>query len=166
MRILGIDPGSHRVGYAILEKPASLKSKIPQVIQYGTIDIQPKTPTPENLIHIYEELKSLIQETKPNLACIEELFFMKNKKTASKVYEARGVILLCLGHCQIPYYQLTAKQIKKGISASGNATKKDIRSSIQKILGFQPSGQDDSWDAIACAFVGFSIPSSIYLHNH
>lgn len=160
MRIIGIDPGSHRIGYAVLEKSYTQRSQLPTIIKYGTIEVPPGTKDPENLIIIYQSIQFIIKETKPEQAFIEDLFLIKNQKTAKRVFEAIGVILLALGESQIPYTQLTAKQIKKGISASGNATKKEIRKSIQKILGFELEGQDDSWDAIACAFIGFGIAQS------
>ncbi|WCL49827.1 crossover junction endodeoxyribonuclease RuvC [Leptospira sp. GIMC2001] len=155
MITLGIDPGSHRIGYAFMERSQSRVR--PVVLEYGTIEIPPKTLSPANLILIQAELNSLIEKIKPDRACVENLFFSKNKKTAQQVYEARGVILLILGMHQIPIYELTANQIKKGISASGSADKKAIRRSIQLILGMTPEGHDDSWDAIACAFVGLAL---------
>lgn len=157
---MGIDPGSHRVGYAFLQKPPGSRSQLPKILTYGTIDIPPKTPSPNNLIIIQEGLKDLIDEYSPDRACVEDLFFSKNKKTAQQVYEARGVILFTLGITNVPTFELTANQIKKGISASGTADKKAIRRSIQMIFRMDPTGHDDSWDAIACAFVGFSLDFS------
>jgi crossover junction endodeoxyribonuclease RuvC len=153
---LGIDPGSHRLGYAFLEKLPGSRTT-PKVLDYGTIEVPPKTPSPANLLIIQDSLSKLIQDYKPNRACVENLFFSKNKKTAQQVYEARGVILLTLGQHEIPIFELTANQIKKGVSATGSADKKAIRRSIQMILGMTPTGHDDSWDAIACAFVGASL---------
>jgi crossover junction endodeoxyribonuclease RuvC len=150
---MGIDPGSHRLGFAFLEKNKLSRAR-PILLEYGTIEIPPKTESPENLIHIHSELNRLVEIYKPDLACVENLFFSKNKKTAQMVYEARGVILLSLGMHSIPIVQLTANQIKKGVSASGTADKKAIRRSIQIILGITAKGHDDAWDAIACAFVG------------
>lgn len=157
MVVMGIDPGSHRIGYAFLQKPPGSRSQLPKILDYGTIDIPPKTPSPENLILIHENLERLIAEYSPDRACVEDLFFSKNKKTAQQVYEARGVILYTLGKVLVPIHQLTANQIKKGISASGTADKKAIRRSIQMIFRMDPTGHDDSWDAIACAFVGYSL---------
>lgn len=153
MIVLGIDPGSHRVGYAVLSKTSAST----RVLEYGTIEVAPKTPSPNNLIQIREGLDRVITQHSPDRACVENLYFAQNKTTAQQVYEARGVILLTLGLHSIPIYQLTATQIKKGISANGSADKKAIRRSIQMILGLDPTGHDDAWDAIACAFVGCSL---------
>ncbi|MCW7460898.1 crossover junction endodeoxyribonuclease RuvC [Leptospira limi] len=160
MKIIGIDPGSHRVGYAILSFPEGLRRN-PTLLGYGTIEVAPKTPSPDNLLQIRRELQAILTEHKPEWAAVEELFFVQNTTTGMKVSESRGVILLTLGENQIPMVSLTATQIKKGISAKGNATKKEVRAAIQMILGFKDlKGHDDSWDAIACAFVGRSLVGS------
>lgn len=153
---LGIDPGSHRLGYAFLQRTPGARTN-PKVLDYGTIEVAPKTKSPTNLLIIHNQLNELIRKYKPDRACVENLFFSKNKKTAQQVYEARGVILLTLGENEVPIYELTATQIKKGVSATGTADKKAIRRSIQMILGMDPVGHDDSWDAIAIAFVGASL---------
>lgn len=160
MKIIGIDPGSHRVGYAILSFPEGQRRN-PSLLGYGTIEVTPKTPSPDNLLQIHRELQAILTEFQPECAAVEELFFVQNTTTGMKVSESRGVILLTLGENQIPMVSLTATQIKKGISAKGNATKKEVRAAIQMILGFKDlKGHDDSWDAIACAFVGRSLVGS------
>ncbi|TGN11114.1 crossover junction endodeoxyribonuclease RuvC [Leptospira ilyithenensis] len=157
LRIIGIDPGSHRVGYAVLDFPDSNRSK-PNLIIYGTIEVPPKTPSPDNLIQIKTELDQIINEFKPEFGSVEELFFVTNVTTGMRVSESRGVILLSLGENNIPVVQPTATQVKKGISANGNANKKEVRAAIKMILGFHDlKGHDDSWDAIAVAFVGKSL---------
>lgn len=157
MRIIGIDPGSHRVGYAVLSFPEASRAK-PELVVYGTIEAPPKTPSPDNLLQIKKELDSILSEYKPDFGSVEELFFLKNVTTGMRVAESRGVILLALGEKNIPAVQPTATQVKKGISANGNATKKEVRQAIKIILGFSElKGHDDSWDAIAAAFVGKSL---------
>ncbi|TGM37350.1 endonuclease [Leptospira biflexa] len=157
MKIIGIDPGSHRVGYAVLSFPEGMRRN-PELLAYGTIEVAPKTPSPVNLLQIRSELQKILSLYQPEHAAVEELFFVQNTTTGMKVSESRGVILLTLGENQIPMVSLTATQIKKGISAKGNATKKEVRAAIQMILGFRDlKGHDDSWDAIACAFVGRSL---------
>ncbi|MCB1189412.1 MAG: crossover junction endodeoxyribonuclease RuvC [Leptospiraceae bacterium] len=157
MKIIGIDPGSHRIGYSILEKGGKIGNQI-DLIAYGTINIEPKTKSPESLLILKKELQKIIQEHKPSVASIEEVFFAKNLKTASKVFESRGVILLTFAESGIELIQPTATQIKKGVTGSGTANKNQVRYSIGLILGLKElKGYDDSWDAIAAAFVGLGM---------
>ncbi len=155
MRIIGIDPGSHRVGYAILEKQN--RNKI-DVLDYGTIEVAPKTLISESLIIIHDDLKKILKKYKPEISSVEELFYFKNQKTVSAVYQSRGVILLTLSQNKIPIIEPTITQIKKGITGSGTADKSQVKSGVQMILGIKNlKGHDDSWDAIACGFVGLSM---------
>ncbi|TGK02703.1 endonuclease [Leptospira langatensis] len=157
MKILGIDPGSHRLGYAVLQKE---KSHI-KVLTYGTIEVPPGTKSPVNLIAIRRQLDAILDEYHPDLASVEELFFAKNRTTAAKVYESRGVVLLTLGEHNVPVVEPTASQIKKGTTGSGTADKKDIKSALKLLLGLADlTGHDDSWDAIASAYVGFAMSGS------
>lgn len=157
MKILGIDPGSHRLGYSVLQKDKS----VIRVLTYGTIEVPSGTKSPVNLIAIRRQLDAILDEYHPDLASVEELFFAKNRTTAAKVYEARGVVLLTLGEHNIPLVEPTASQIKKGTTGSGTADKKDIKAALKLLLGLENlTGHDDSWDAIASAYVGFAMSGS------
>lgn len=162
MKIIGIDPGSHRIGYCVLERDEKKKS-ILKILTYGTIEAPPNTSSPENLLIIRKELNSIITSFQPELASVEELFFSKNQKTAKNVFESRGVILLTLAESTIKIIQPTVSQIKKGVTGNGNADKKQVKGAIQILFGIKNlSGHDDSWDAIAAAFVGFSMADTFF----
>ncbi len=155
IRILGIDPGTHRIGFAILDKEGRL---LPQVVKYGTIEIPQNTSFPESLFLLREELQKIVIEYKPTCASVESLYFNKNLKTAGSVYQARGVILLTLYANNVKIIEPSVTQIKKGVTGSGKADKKDIHNALKLILRLtELKGHDDSWDAIACAFVGLQM---------
>ncbi|KON77745.1 crossover junction endodeoxyribonuclease RuvC [Leptospira kirschneri] len=157
LRIIGIDPGSHRAGYAILEKHAS---KI-KILNYGTVEVPPGTPSPENLLVLRKGLREILEEFNPSIASVEEMFFAKNKKTASRVFESRGVLLVTLAEKNIQILEPTVSQIKKGTTGSGTADKKQIRQALKLLLNVELlKGHDDSWDAIAAAYVGLSMSYS------
>ncbi|ANH00985.1 crossover junction endodeoxyribonuclease RuvC [Leptospira borgpetersenii] len=157
LRIIGIDPGSHRAGYAVLEKTAS---KI-RILAYGTVEVPSGTPSPNNLLVLRKGLTEILKEFKPSIASVEEMFFAKNKKTASRVFESRGVLLVTLAEMNIQILEPTVSQIKKGTTGSGTADKKQIRQALKLLLDIDLlKGHDDSWDAVAAAYVGLSMSSS------
>jgi len=157
MRIIGIDPGSHRIGFSILERDAKLRSKS-RIVEYGTIEIPPGTKSPENLQILRDRLLQILQNHSPQIACVEDIFYAKNMKTAKTVTESRGVILLLLADQGLKILQPSATQIKKGVTGSGSANKKDISRALQIIFALDSiDGLDDSWDAIAAGFVGLSM---------
>lgn len=155
MKIIGIDPGSHRCGFAILEKDAKRKITL---IDYGTIEVPPKTDISESLIILYDSLMKILELHKPEISSVEELFYFKNQKTVSAVYQSRGVILLALSQNKIPILEPTITQIKKGITGNGKADKNAVKIAIKMILSIpELKGHDDSWDAIAAGFVGLAM---------
>lgn len=159
-RMIGIDPGSHRTGIAILEKTGH---SVPKVLHYETIESPPLTNLPSALKILRNSLVSILDTYQPNYASIEEIFFSKNLKTASRVFQARGVALLTVAEKNISIYEPTVTQIKKGVTSSGKADKKQIHASLKLLLNLGDlKGLDDSWDAIAAGFVGFSfIPPNL-----
>ena len=92
MITLGIDPGFARCGYAFIES----KNSIYRIVESGLIETFKETEYNQRLKKIYDDLNNLIKKIKPDNAAIEELFFSKNSKTALKVAEARGIIILAL----------------------------------------------------------------------
>ena len=154
MRLLGIDPGSHRVGYSILSKESRNRLSL---LTYGVIQVPKTEVPPQNLLFIKRELQSIIDTYQPEVASVEKLFFNTNVKTAMNVSESRGAIMLTLLENHIKIVELTVTQIKKGITGSGTATKKSIKKSLEILLGEPLENIDDSWDAIAAAIVGNSL---------
>ncbi len=153
-RVLGIDPGTHRTGFALLERSGRER---PKVVEYGTWELKANSSHLESLLFLHEKLIQFIEKTSPSYAAVEEIFINRNLKTAAKVMQARGVILLSLAEKKVNILEPTVTQIKKGITGKGNADKKDIRSAVKLFLGIDLEGHDDSWDAVACAFTGFSM---------
>ncbi len=144
--ILGIDPGYGITGFGIVEHAGS---KI-RCFAYGTIDTPVGTEFSQRLHILHLELKRLIEKYKPDLVAVEELFFSKNTKTAIKVAEARGVILLTATLAKIAVVEYTPNQVKQAISAYGKADKKQVQQMIKILLGLDKIPKpDDAADALA-----------------
>lgn len=146
MITLGIDPGFARCGYAFIES----KNSIYKIVSSGLIETFQNTEYNQRLKKIFDELNNLIIKYKPNNAAIEELFFSKNSKTAIKVAEARGIIILALTINNIDFKEYKPKEIKSQITGNGNADKEAV---IKMVNLFTSSKiiQDDTADAVAIA---------------
>jgi len=148
MRILGIDPGYARVGWAALEVQ-SAKCKVQSC---GCIETSKSAGPQERLVSVYKEICSLIKKHKPDNLAIEELFFTTNAKTAFKVGEARGVIVLAAALEKIPVFSYTPLQIKIAVTGYGKADKIQVGKMIKAILKLREMPKlDDTVDAIAVA---------------
>lgn len=148
MKILGIDPGIGRTGWGVIETQGS-KMKM---VEFGCIETKPNSETPGRLFAIYEEIKDIIKEHRPEEAATEELFFNKNVKTALTVGQARGVIMLAVVKSDLPIKIYTPLQVKIALTGYGRAEKSQVGKMVQVILGLSKIPKpDDAADALAIA---------------
>lgn len=147
MIVLGIDPGTARIGYGIISSERNRLS----CLDYGIL----KNTSTDKLYNFQETEKSLsrlIKKYKPDIAGIEKLFFFKNQKTVMAVSEMRGVLLLTLAKHNIPVQEFTPPQVKQNISAYGRAQKDQVQRMIKLLLNLKdPIKPDDAADALAIA---------------
>lgn len=147
MRILGIDPGLDRTGWAVLEKDGAAP---PALAASGLIHTPKNTLLEKRLAAIYAELCVLIKEHRPVEAAIEEVFFSKRADTQANTTHARGVILLACEHGGLPISAYNPKTIKKTIAGSGAAEKKQMQRMVQITLNLASVPEpDDVADAMA-----------------
>jgi len=148
LKILGIDPGLATLGYAVVEKNANSFQKI----DYGTITTAASMKNVNRLKKIFNELNILIEKHSPEHMAVEELFFNKNVKTAIKVGQARGVILLTGAQANLEVDEYTPLQIKQAVVGYGRASKMQVQQMVKALLGLEELPKpDDAADALAVA---------------
>jgi len=148
IRILGIDPGTARVGWGLIEENAS---KI-TTLKYGIITTDKKESEEKRLSAIFHSCVTLVKKHKPDCMSVEDLFFANNAKTAIGVGQARGVILLAASEQNIPVVSYSPVAVKKAICGVGNAPKKQVGRMITKLLRLKTvPTPDDTADALAIA---------------
>ena len=150
MKIIGIDPGTGILGFGVIEV---LRNK-PRLITAGVITTPAHTPLEERLVEIFDGLTSIIEETRPDVMCIEKLFFARNVTTAMSVAEARGVALLVGQQAGLMIEEYTPMQIKQSITGYGKADKKQMQEMVRLQLGLKTVPKpDDAADALAAAIM-------------
>lgn len=148
MIILGIDPGTATTGYGVVKKT---KQGL-QVLDYGCIVTKSGLSTAERLKEINEGLIELIKRHKPATMAIEDIFFFKNLKTAVKVSQARGVMILTACKERVSVAEYTPLQVKLAITSYGRADKNQVQKMVQVLLGLKDIPRpDDAADALAVA---------------
>lgn len=155
MIILGVDPGSTIVGYAIIKKG---KDKCLEVLDFGCIITDKFATTGERLKKIYKEITKLIEEYHPAVASVESVFFFKNLKTIMPVSQTKGVILLAAEEKKVHVMEFTPLQMKMAIAGYGRAEKKQVIEMIKKTVCLDKFDlkknnrkKDDAFDAIGMA---------------
>ena len=148
MIILGLDPGFARLGYGVIEK----RKRSLEHIAHGVIETSPVQTHMARLLHIEKMLMRILKQYQPEIVAVEELFMYKNVKTAMKVGEARGVIMLTLGKQKKEAREFTPLQVKQALTGYGRADKGQIQQMAQSILHMsQIPDSDDAADALAVA---------------
>lgn len=146
MLILGIDPGIAITGYALLECNENIK-----IIASGSIQTSKNATTQDRLAELFDDINTIIEKYKPDIASIEQLFYFKNLKTIIPVAQARGVILMALAKHNIKLAEYTPLQVKQTITGFGRATKDEVKQMTQIALNCEMPKLDDTVDAIAIA---------------
>jgi crossover junction endodeoxyribonuclease RuvC len=148
MKILGIDPGIGRMGWAVIEENGQ------SFTVYGcdTTETSPKHAFADRLTQIYATTQQIIQTYQPHEVAVEELFFATNAKTAFAVGQARGVILLAAAQAQLSISAYTPLQVKLAVAGYGKADKKQVSDMVKLILKLKSLSKiDDTTDALAIA---------------
>ena len=123
-----------------------------KLIYADAIKTKPHSEFNERLVTIYNEINEIIDKYQPEVLSIEDLFFNTNTKTAIKVAQARGVLILSAKRRKMEVYEYTPLQIKQGVAGYGKATKTQVKNMLKVILNMEklPS-LDDITDSIAIA---------------
>ena len=145
-RILGIDPGSRKTGFGIIEIEGR---KIHHVINgrllVGDGDF------PDRLKQIFEGLTDIIDRYQPDMMAIEKVFLHKNADSALKLGQARGAAICAGVSHNLTVHEYSATQIKKAVVGNGHAKKEQVQYMMSVILSLPEMPQEDAADALACA---------------
>ncbi len=155
MIVLGIDPGYAITGWSVVES----KGQDLRVIDYGCVYTEKDIEHKDRLYILYQEIEKIIKKYKPKVGVIEDIFFYKNVKTALKVGQARGVLILACVRNNLDVHEFTPLQVKQALIGYGRADKSQIQKMIKMILGLKEIPKpDDAADALAVAVT--------YLNSH
>ena len=148
MRILGIDPGYGITGFGLIESQRGQSL----LLRCGAITTPAGADFSYRLEMIYEDMRKLLELSKPEAVAIEELFFGQNVTTGIGVAQSRGVILLAIRQAGVPVFQYKPMQVKQAVVGYGNATKHQVMDMTRRLLHLEKMPKpDDAADAIAIA---------------
>lgn len=153
MIILGIDPGTAKMGYAFVKTKKGIGDKsLPAIVACGVVTTGKDAEMHRRLRYLYLQLVSLCKKYKPDIMVVERLFFNTNVKTAITVGQARGVALLAGAEYDIDVYEYTALQAKLVLTGYGRSEKHVMQEAVQKYLKLEEKIKpDDANDAVAMA---------------
>ena len=147
MRVLGIDPGSRRTGWGVVQ----LQGTRLRYIAAGTIAVPKNLPLPKRLRMIHEALGQVVSEHQPRAVAVEEIFFAKYANAALKLGHARGVALLVAAQSDLEIHEYPPAIVKRTVVGRGAADKVQVGRLVAALLGLKAPPEEDSADALAVA---------------
>lgn len=154
-KIIALDPGIARTGFAIMVKTDADV----QAIEYGCITTKPSQMLEKRLEEIYKQLNRIVLKHKPTKMILEKVFFNNNQKTAITVGQAQGAMLLVAAKHKLTVEFVTPLQIKSALTGYGMAKKDQVQKMVTTLLCLKEIPKpDDTADALACGLT--------YLYHH
>ncbi len=149
IRVLGIDPGLTRCGYAVIE---AYGTRTVRALSMGVLRTPPSSPLPQRLAELKGELAALIAEFAPHAVAVEQVFFQVNVRTAMSVGQASGLALAEAAAAGCDVVQYTPNQVKNAVAGWGGADKAQVQKMVQARLGLTVVPEPpDAADAAALA---------------
>jgi len=163
MKIIALDPGYDRCGVAVIERNENGKEVL---IDSVCITTERNLPFEKRMLFVAQFFRNLVRQHKPDVCVLENLFFATNQKTAMRVAEMRGALILVVGEESVPVHEFTPKQVKIAVTGDGSATKKQVILMLPKLLQIQKKIVfDDEYDAIAVGLTATASLASILGNN-
>jgi len=146
MRVLGIDCGTERTGWGVIESDGRRHS----VLDHGVITSSARDPLEARLARIAAGLRQVIRSHDPEAAAVEEVFYAQNVKTALKLAHVRGVALLAIAEAGVALGEYSPLAVKSSVVGYGRAEKQQVQLMVKSLTGIAVESEDAA-DAIAVA---------------
>ena len=147
MKILGIDPGSCITGYGIITKNGNRLIHVDN----GAIHTDRMGSFPFRLQKIYRSLTEIIEQYRPDVVSVENIFFATNPQSALKLGQARGAAIVAAVNAGLPVSEYSALQVKQAVVGHGRASKDQVQKMLKILLNLPEVAQEDASDALAVA---------------
>jgi crossover junction endodeoxyribonuclease RuvC len=145
VRVLGLDPGSRRTGFGVIECRGSELV----ALAHGCVNVSAAAP-PARLRLIFEALQGLLSQHQPAEVAVERVFVSRNADSALKLGQARGAALCAIPE-GVPVFEYAPRAIKLAVVGSGAAEKFQVAHMIRALLALTERPGADAADALAVA---------------
>ena len=144
--ILGIDPGSRKTGFGIINYVSGRS----EYVTSGVIRL-PEGELAERLKIIYDSVTELVEQHCPTELAIEQVFMAKSAGSALKLGQARGAAIVACVAQDMAVSEYSARQIKQSVVGTGAADKAQVQHMVKVLLNLPAAPQEDAADALAAA---------------
>ena len=152
MRVFGIDCGTEITGFGVVETCETGREARMICAAMGGIRLPKSESTAERLDHVFRELSAQLEQWRPDVVAVEEVFYSVNAKSALKLGQVRGVALLAAARQGLPVAEYAPLRIKSSVVGYGLAKKEQVQFMVARLLGLaEPPQPADAADALAIA---------------
>lgn len=157
-KILGVDPGTNILGYAVLE----IKDRQMKVVSFGVFHLEKFQDHHEKLKEIFLQLQEIIETYLPTQLAIEAPFYGKNVQSMLKLGRAQGVAMAAGMTMGLDITEYAPKKVKQSITGNGNASKEQVAAMLESILKIKITSKHyDATDALGVAVTHFNQSSGL-----
>jgi crossover junction endodeoxyribonuclease RuvC len=149
LRVLGVDPAAAGpTGYGVIE----LEGPRARALRFGALKFPARSTSQERLREIHRLIVGLLDEFHPHAMAVESVFAALNVRTALKLAEVRGVVLLAAAQAGVPAHSYSPREVKASVTGYGAASKEQMQEMIRALFGLRECPQPaDAADAMAVA---------------
>jgi len=157
MRIIGVDPGSNTTGYGVIESDGRRY----ELIEYAGIRGPKHLRFPQRLLAISQKLEEVIERLINEACAVEDTFYAVNVKSALKLGQARGAVLVAAARAGVEVFEYSPLEIKSALVGYGRAEKQQVQEMVRVLLGLKTAPEPlDASDALAIAICHINIAST------
>lgn len=159
MRVLGLDPGSRRTGFGVVERNGNRF----RCVEHGCVSVPPTAPLAQRLHRIAREIGEVMERVAPDAVAVEEAFFRENVRSALVLGHVRGALMVAAVERGLEVVEYSPREIKLSVTGTGAASKEQVGFMVRRLLGLAATPGVDAADALAGAIchlnrVRFSAP--------
>jgi crossover junction endodeoxyribonuclease RuvC len=147
VRVLGIDCGTERTGYGVIESDGVRHF----MIDAGVIITDVRQPLATRLLAIRDELRAIVERHSPDCAAVEDVFHAVNARSALKLAHVRGVALLLAAESRLPLGEYSPMEVKMSVVGYGRAEKAQVQLMVKSLMSLDRQLPEDASDAVAVA---------------
>lgn len=149
MRIIGIDPGSRKTGYGIIDVQG--KTRELQHIAHGVLRLDVENDIAQRMGELASRLRDLIEQYRPTQCALEDIFVSEGLRSALILGQARGAVLATMGLHDVPVQDFAPTKVKLALTGAGRASKLQVSEIVRMILKIDDKPAEDAGDALAIA---------------
>jgi crossover junction endodeoxyribonuclease RuvC len=157
VRVLGVDPGSGTTGYGVIDSDGRRY----ELVEYAGIRGSKHLTFAERLLGISRTLEEVIERLNPQACAVEDTFYAVNVKSALKLGQARGAVLVAAARAGVEIFEYSPLEIKSALVGYGRAEKQQVQEMVRVILGMKDAPEPlDASDALAVAICHINVAST------